>query len=136
MPSIYRVVVRGLSDESEGNAVGMGLVDFSTERFWRQVDFDITLLNAVTGAAPANGRSPAILKNDREAVSAALLTSPRRPAGPLLAYIRDTLELEKVYLSEACLPLVEPADHVEILTKPSELRFDEEGNIVSPFTTS
>ena len=46
---------------------------------------------------------------------------------------RDTLELERVYLSEACLPLVEKQETIEVLSKPEPLHFDAEGNILSPF---
>lgn len=133
MPAIYRIVVRDLSDESDGNAVGMGLVEFATERFLKKVNHSISALNAITACSPVNARTPVILKDDRTALETAIRTCPRRPGGPLVAYIRDTLELERVYLSEACLSLVEKNDNIEILSKPEPLRLDGEGNIVSPF---
>jgi hypothetical protein len=133
MPAIYRIVVRDLSDESDGNAVGMGLVEFATERFLKKVNHAVSALNAITACSPVNARPPVILKNDLEALQTALRTCPRRPAGPLMAYIRDTLELERVYLSEACLPLVEKKENIEVLSKPAPLKLDSDGNIVSPF---
>ena len=133
MPSIYRIVARDLSDESDGNAVGMGLVDFATERFLKKVNHRITTINAVTACSPVNARTPVIQKNDREALATAIKTCPRRPGGPLVVYVRDTLELENVYLSEACLPLVRAKDNLQVLSGPEPLRFDGEGNVVSPF---
>ena len=133
MPAIYRIVVRDLSEESDGNAVGMGIVEFATERFRKKVDHRVTTINAVTACSPVNARLPVILPNDREALATAIRTCRRRPGGPLVAYIRDTLELESVCLSEACLPRVRERANVEVLTEPEPLRFDGEGNIVSPF---
>jgi hypothetical protein len=133
MPAIYRIVVRDVSGESDGNAVGMGMVEFATERFRRHVDHRVTTINAVTACSPVNARLPVILPNDREALATAIRTCPRRPGGPLLAYIRDTLELEMVCLSEACLPLVRERENVEVLSEPAPLPFDGEGNLVSPF---
>jgi hypothetical protein len=133
MPVVWRIVVRDLSAESEGNAVGMGMVDFATERFLAKVDFRATMINAVTACAPANVKTPGILANDREAIGAALSTAPRRPGGPILAHARDTLELERLYLSEACRPLIEGRSDVEILGDPEPLDFDAGGNLASPF---
>jgi hypothetical protein len=133
MPGIYRIVCRDLSDESDGNAVGMGMVEFATERFARKVNHRITTINAVTACSPVNARMPVILKDDREALETAIRTCPRRPGGPLVAYIRDTLELEDVYLSEACLPLIAGREHITVVSPPAPLDFDGEGTIRSPF---
>lgn len=135
MPSILRIVVRDLSDESDGNAVGMGMVDFATERFLKKVNHAYSTLNAVTACAPVGARTPVILKDDREALETAIKTCPRRPAGPLVAYIRDTLELENLYLSEACLPLVQGKDNLQVLSPPQPLRLDADAHIVSPFSS-
>lgn len=133
MPVVWRIVVRDLSAESEGNAVGMGMVDYATERFLAKVDFRATMINAVTACAPGNVKTPGILANDREAVGAALSTAPRRPCGPILVHARDTLHLEHLWLSEACRPLVEGRPDVEILGASSPPGFDAAGNLRSPF---
>jgi len=133
MPSILRIVVRDLSDESDGNAVGMGMVDFATERFLRKVNHEISTINAVTACAPVNAKTPVICRNDRDALLTAIKTCKRRPGGPWVAYIRDTLEVENVYLSEACLPLVEGKEHLQVVTQPAPLHLDANGDIVSPF---
>lgn len=136
MPIVWRIVVRSLTPESEGNAVGLGLVDFATEEFRRAIDLRVTLLNALTATAPANARLPAILPSDREAILAALATAPRREGGPILACARDTLELEDVLLSEASMELVSGMDGIEILSDPEPLRFDEEGRFLPPWGAS
>ncbi len=136
MCGIYRIVVRDLSEESDGNGVGMGSVDFATRRFADRLDHHVTMLNAITACAPGNARTPVILETDREALGAAIKSCQRRENGPLVAYVRDTLELENLHLSEACLPLVRGRESLEILGEPTEFPFDASGNLVSPFAVT
>ena len=133
MPAIYRVVVRDLSDESDGNAVGMGSVDFVPRRFADKIDYRVTTLNAITACASGNARTPVVMENDREALLGALRSTQRRPGGSRIAYIRDTLELEEVYLSEGCRELVEGREGVEIASESRPLEFSGEGQLTSPF---
>jgi hypothetical protein len=72
LPRILRIVVMELSTESDGNAAGMGMVDFVPERFLRRVDREVTRLNVLTGG-PAQ-RSRGGPRRDPD------LTSP--PGGP------------------------------------------------------
>jgi hypothetical protein len=133
LPRILRIVVMELSTESDGNAAGMGMVDFVPERFLRRVDREVTRLNVLTACSPSGAKTPVVLPNDREAVRAAIQTSPLRPEGPRVVYIRDTLELEQVLVSEACRPLVEEQAGIEIVSDPTPLRFDDDGRLQSPF---
>ena len=133
MARILRIAVMDLSDESDGNAVGMGLVDFVPERFTKRVDHEVTRLNALTSCSPTAAKTPVVLADDREAIGAAIRTSPVRPEGPRVVYVRDTLELEHVLVSEACRPLVEGRAGVEIVSGPAPLRFDDSGRLRSPF---
>jgi hypothetical protein len=134
MPRILRIAVMDVSDESDGNAVGMGQVDLVPQRFAERVDRHVTQLNALTSCAPTAARMPVVLPDDREVLLTAIRTSPLRPEGPRVVYIRDTLELENVLVSEACRPLVEGRDDVEIVSEPEALAFDEDNRLRSPFS--
>ena len=133
MPRILRIAVMDVSDESDGNAIGMGLVDFVPERFIRRIDQDVTRLNALTSCSPTGAKTPVVLPDDREAILAGIQTATLRPEGPRVVYVRDTLELEHVLVSEACRPLVEGKDGMEIVSGLAPLRFDERGRLQSPF---
>ena len=133
MPSILRIVVSDLARESDGNGVGMGHVEYVTKRFFEKVNHEITALNAMTACAPMGARTPVVLENDREALTAGIRTSRIRPEGSRVVYIRDTLELESVLVSEACLPVLEGRDDIEIESEPAELEFDGDGYVMSPF---
>ena len=133
MARILRIAVMDVSDESDGNAVGMGLVDFVPERFTSRVDHGVTRLNALTSCCPTAAKTPVVLADDREAIRAAIRTSPVRPEGPRVVYARDTLELDRVLVSEACRPLVEGREGIEVVLGPAPLRFDDHGRLLSPF---
>ena len=135
MPSITRIAVLDLSDESHGNGTGMGLVDFATERFYGKVDLRVTRINSVTACAPGGAKTPVILLSDRDAIATAIRTTQRRPEGPRVAYIRDTMGLEELCLSEALLADARAASGLEVLSEPAPLPFDDAGSLASPFAT-
>jgi len=133
LPLIRRIVVRDLTAESEGNAVGMGMVDFVPRRFAAKVDSEVTALNAITARSPENARWPIVADTDRECLRLALETAPQREGGALVLHVRDTLELGRVFASEPCLPLLHGREDVEVVGPPAPLRFESDGSLVSPF---
>ncbi len=132
LPVIHRIVVRDLADESDGNAVGMGLVDFVPRRFAKKVNEEVTVLNAVTARSPENAKWPIVLETDRDCLRLALATIPERAAGPLVVHVRDTLELGQVLVSEGCLPLLYDRDDVAIGGPAVAARWDGD-TLLSPF---
>ena len=118
MPVIHRIVVRDLADESDGNAVGMGLVDFVPRRFAKKVNEEVTMLNAMTARSPENAKWPFVLESDRDCLRMALSAIPERPTGPVIVYVRDTLALGRAYVSETALRLLRRRDDV-VATGPA-----------------
>ncbi len=132
MPSIWRIVVEDISHESEGNATGMGLVDFIPDRFQKHINYRFTTLNAMTGRAPNAAKTPVVLANTKDAILAALATAPARVEGPILIYAHDTLSLEHLLVSEAALNQLKNRSHITVVG-PREMEFDREGHLISPF---
>jgi len=56
-----------------------------------------------------------------------------RAGGPLLVYVRDTLELSRALVSQGCLPALENRGDVTALGERGPLAFDADGNIVLLF---
>ncbi|MEM7232656.1 MAG: hypothetical protein AAF517_10800, partial [Planctomycetota bacterium] len=133
MPGINRIIVSDLADESDGNGIGMGHCEFTTERFMKKVNHRITALNGMTACAPTGARTPVVMKNDREMLEAAMRTSRIREEGSHVIYIRDTLELEDIHVSEGCLELCRAQDHIEVVSEPQDLPFDDDGYVISPY---
>ena len=53
MPAIYTIVGSRLSPGSHGNAIGVGLCEFITQRFDEEIEWDHTTLNSLSPSAPA-----------------------------------------------------------------------------------
>jgi hypothetical protein len=131
-PRITRIFVRDLTEPSHGNACGIGMAEYTTKRLVDKIDYPATFLNAFTGMTPENGRVPIFFEKDREALSAAHLNSGVFNLKDLrVVWIKNTLELEHLYVSEAFLKEARSNPNLRIIGKPVDLPFDENGNLVS-----
>ncbi len=104
--TVATIVVLGLTPDSHGNALGIGLADFTTLDVARQIDWHKTYLNCFT-AGPAGvrrARLPMVLPTENDAIKAALsmcgtpVTSAKR-----VVRIRSTLHLTDMWVSHALL---------------------------------
>lgn len=129
-PEVQRRVVLDLSDESHGNATGLGLADFSTKRAFDKIDFDAGYPNTITSRTTGGGKVPPIMKNDWTAIAAAIYTCDRIPGRELkIVRIPNTLHLGEIEISESLLEEAIANPDIEILSEPAELEFDVSGNL-------
>ncbi len=130
---ITRLVVRELTPESSGNALGIGLADLIPRRLADQIDWEKTGLNALTALVPYKGRCPIVLPSDRDCVERALDTCGlMEPEEARVMHIADTLHLETVRVSKAYREEIDARDDLEIVDEGDFLRFDREGNLLDP----
>lgn len=129
-PVIRRLFVRELTPESHGNAIGIGLADFTTTRLVRSIDRTNTYMNALTALSVQSSKIPIHFDTDREAVEAALATlALPDPRGARVARIRDTLSLGTLEASEAYEEAVRGRKDLAAPGPPAEMRFDSAGNL-------
>lgn len=115
-PAIQRVVVLGLSEETHGNASGIGGADFITRKVFDQIDFIPTYANMVAAGNPNGAKIPIVMETEREALIAAVRCCGNiGEAGPRIVQIKDTLHLGEIQVSENMLPLLRDNDRIEIL---------------------
>src|SRR5256886_10441397 len=104
-PKILWIVALELTDESYGNATGIGNADFTTRRLVEKIDMKPTLINCITACTPNGAKIPATYDTDREAIETALscigLTPPEKAR---VIRIKNTLMLGEIEVSEAYLP--------------------------------
>jgi ribosomal protein L30/L7E len=130
-PKITRIIVLDLTDQTYGNAVGIGMADFATKRLVEKIDRHATYVNALTGLAPEVARIPPYFDSDREAVDVALSTIGMiEPESAKMIRIRNTRDLGEVDVSEAYLPLIKKRKDLVQLGEPKELQFDRQGNLL------
>lgn len=130
LPRVQRRVVLGLSKQTHGNAVGLGLADFSTKRVFDRIDFDAVYLNNITSRSIGGGRLPLIMANDRLAIQAAIYTSDlERGRGPRIVRIPNTMQLDEIEISEALIPQAEARSELQIVSEKYDWTFDGQGNL-------
>jgi hypothetical protein len=131
-PRILWIVALDLTEESYGNAVGIGNADFTTRRLVEKIDMKPTLINAITACAPTGAKIPPTYDTDREAVETALscigLTAPESAR---VIRIRNTLALGEIECSEAFLPEIGKRPDLEVVGAARPLAFDAAGQIVA-----
>src|ERR671933_861013 len=130
-PAIQFLAVLDLSEASHGNATGVGLADFTTERLVEKIDHEATYLNCLTSGSPIRAAVPMTLPNDEalfEAVWQAL--KPERLSEVRLLIVNNTLHLEEMWISEALLEAVEDREEIEVVGEPFPMEFDSGGYMI------
>jgi hypothetical protein len=129
-PRYIRILVRDLTEQTAGNAVGMGLADFTTRRLADKVNFQYTYTNALTGLSPMRSKLPIVFETDREAIEGALRTiGLTEPPDAKVARIKNTLDLEYLYASDALLPEIRERGDLEIVSGPHAFTFTTQGDL-------
>jgi hypothetical protein len=129
-PRVRRLFARELSPESHGNAVGIGLADFTTLRLARAIDWRATTVNSLTALSLQAAKLPIHFETDREVIERALGTlAPAEPRQLKIVRLRDTLSLEYFQASEACLEELARQPGFTVLGERRALEFDESGNL-------
>ncbi len=130
-PKIRRIYVRDLTDETHGNAIGIGFAEFALSRVIRKMDRQATYINCITSDDLAAGSIPIHFETDREVLDAALSTIGREtPAEARVIWIRNTLELQQMLVSEAYREEVESHPDLSIVGEVRDLAFDSEGFLI------
>ena len=127
-PRIERVVFLGLTEETDGNANGLGGADVVTERLAGAMDRPSTYMNALTSTTPVPVKIPMVMPTERMALAAALtMCAGVAPEEARIVRVQNTLKLRRMWVSEALLGEVEADQTMRVVEGPRELRFDEDG---------
>ncbi len=135
-PRVKRIVVCDLTAKSGGNADGVGVADFISERLFQKIDKRSLYVNALAGSEPEHARIPMTMACDRAAIEAGANTIGMIEADDLrLIRIKNTLRLDELDVSTAFLADARERSDLEILSGPREIPFDGSGSLL-PFFKS
>lgn len=130
-PSIQRIVVRDLTAETEGNAVGIGLADVVLRRAVEKIDFHKTYMNCITAKTPEGARIALTVDSDREALSIAIACAIKvSPKTARIVRVRDTKHLELLYVSAPALADVLATGRCDVVQPLHPIHFDDAGMFV------
>ncbi len=125
-------IIRDLHPLSYGNAIGLGLAEIVTDRLVNKTDWEPTRINGLTSLGLASIRTPIHLPTDRECLAAIMPTVGKFEMSEVtLGWIRNTLELGTLALSENLRPEIAKNPMLEILGEPRNMEFDGEGNLIN-----
>jgi hypothetical protein len=132
-PNITRICLLDLSEETEGNATGVGIADLVTTRVVKMIDKQKSDMNCLTSCCLLRSKIPIDLPSDRACLEQGLLTC-WQPDPKLLrmAIIPNTLELSQLWCTEAVLPQFKNNREVEIGTTPRALPWTSDGRVNQP----
>jgi len=133
-PNIRRIFVRDLTTETHGNAIGIGLADFTTSRAVKAINKETSYINALTALTPQTVKIPIHFDTDKEAISNALNSlALRDTSAARIVRISDTLSLEIMQVSEAFVSEVVDDRRLVSLDHVNELAFDNSDNLLPIF---
>lgn len=129
-PRIKRIYVRDLTEESLGNATGIGLADYAHRRLIDKIDSHATTVNCLIAGNPEKGRIPIVCASDREGLGYALGTiGLTPPPDARVIRIHDTLHLTRVDISSALFREAQGRSDLETLVGPMPLLPDGAGDL-------
>jgi len=132
-PAILRIFVRNLTEESDGNATGIGLADFTTTRLVDQIDRHSTYMNGITALGPQKSKIPFYYDTDQEAIEVALDTiGLTEPEDARVIRIESTLRLTELDISDVLLEDAKLHSRLEVIGETKPFAFDAAGNLL-PF---
>ena len=124
-PRIGAIYVRGLTEGTHGNAVGLGNADLMPRSLLEHVDLNSTYMNAFTAKRLWIGKLPMLVENELQAMQILLnFRAEEDPASLRLAWIRNTSTLAELWASSALLDEARADPRIEILSEPAPIAFD------------
>jgi hypothetical protein len=129
-PSIQKIAALALSEESHGNANGIGLADLTTKRLVDSIDRQATNLNCVTTGFLARGATPVYADTEREMIEMLMrCLGPKPPEEARIIQISDTLHLGECLVSEALADEINALPDAAFTSPFEDMSFDAEGRI-------
>lgn len=117
IPKFQRMVLLDVTEESHGNAIGLGQFDVITGRIFDKMDMEATYANAIACKCIDDVKIPLMAKDEDEAIRVALKACrnvDREHAR--IVKIKNTLELEYIEVSDALLDEVKKNPDMELLS--------------------
>ncbi len=134
---IEHIVALNLTDESNGNAIGVGQADVITEKLYNKIDLEKTYNNVITSSFLGKGKIPLIAQNDREAIKIALnalnglmlLEGKKNDDNVKVCLIESTLHRGRMWISRGLEPELRQRNDITFIRGYQPVPFDEHGDL-------
>ena len=128
------IAVLDLSEESHGNASGIGMANVTTFRFVSKIDWNSTYTNAITTSTFGMQRAalPITMSTDKKALEVMSRGCGVSPENSRWVFVNNTGKLGTIWVTDNMIDEVN-ANHQLTITNKVPLTFDSNGNIISPW---
>ena len=134
---IEHIVALNLTDESNGNAIGVGQADVITQKLYEKIDLQKTYNNVITSSFLAKGKIPLIARNDREAIMIALntlnglmpLEGKKNSENVKVCLIESTLHKGTMWISKGLEPELRQRTDTRFMGDYQQIPFDARGTL-------
>lgn len=125
-PKFQKSVIFGLTEETHGNANGMGVADVVARNLFDNIDFRATYTNSYTSTEIIPVKIPMVAGSKEDALRIVVKTCNGVDRGKhRIVWIKNTLELEEIVISEALLEEAQDHAQIEVLNQPVNLTFHQ-----------
>ncbi|WP_307343182.1 lactate racemase domain-containing protein [Caldalkalibacillus uzonensis] len=133
VPNIKRIVVLDLAHQSFGNAMGVGLADFTTRKLFDKIDLHATYTNALTSTNLQRAMIPLIYPTEKDSIETAIksLGSEVNYASLKVVQIPNTLHLKHVLVSKPVLKEMESTGKGYKMIRTCILDFNEHNELTN-----
>ena len=130
-----RIAVLNLSAQTSGNGLGIGNADIITEKVFQDLNYETTLMNALTSVSLRKAFIPVRLPTDEKAIQTAFTTiGPVSPNQIRAVIIRDTRHTKEFWASQALISELKTIPGIQIM-EMTPLVFDKKGELIAPILT-
>lgn len=123
-PKFQKSAILDLTEESHGNANGVGMVDVTTRKLFDKIDYVSMYTNGFTSTEMAAAKIPMVAATAEDALRITVkLCNGIDPLQHKIVWIKNTLELTEMLISEPLLTEAEAHPDIELLSGPAPLKF-------------
>ena len=120
-PKISIIAALGLTPKAQGNALGVGLADFITQRLRDAIDEKKTFINALTTGDMQRMAIPCTLRDDETLVA----QIRQRYGNQRWMFIPNTLHVEKIFVSGDLARELRTHAKCQVAAQPTPLSFNQ-----------
>lgn len=129
---VTRLAILNLSDKTAGNGIGLGNADIITEKVFQNLDYETTIINALTSMSLRKAFLPVRLPDDQKAIRACFTTiGPLKPEDVRAVIIKNTRHVRQFWASQALYEKIQAMKNAKI-GRNICLKFDRAGNLLLP----
>lgn len=138
-PLIEKIALLDLTEQSHGNAVGMGQADIITRKYFKKIDYDVTYTNGKTTTFLDKIKTPFVAETDEDAIETGLgclnglmRIEGRKTVETVKMCIIDSTLHEGCYLvSKGLYDTLKERNDIEFRGDFVPLKFDKDGNLLN-----